>query len=584
MEIIDSVNKLVILKTQKNQSVEQILLELNSKFFYYNKKITKILNSDNTIKKDSEIINESVVYITNLLTILCYKDQIRIFSPKIMYSKWKHYKKFFDISEKEFESFLEIIKHRNKPEIKVATIKVKLNVDLDHVYSEIKDSVTGLFLNSKKQGLIKIDPKWKNVIVVNWKLGCEIFINKTEIKFQFKTIPVTIDDIAFDVFTFCALFSDDIKSYSQLEIVGVTAGITIKSIDNDLIQIKKNIQNSYNQFYDYNIFTDSLQIIPKQKDIFKKIIFYNDSTIRFDIKFENYSDLFKIFDFFVNNVFVNLKLSFDNFKLKSNSTDCQKSRQVDIVFGTKKQIHEKQLLPFLKMVCNPDSDHYFPGFTKKGTPCCFKKSNHSQLQFLLFGNSFFEPKGEFNFTSKELESQKQKVNIYIIETDFLNTKDYSFQLQNSDYPYDIYPLNSFYLWDQFTNQIWILKLKNGDTKFKETFGFKLNFNIYSGIFYYKDFMNKKITGQVLDSRNNVYFIEFKGKGLIPIKSQPKIEGLPEIPLKQYPIETQTKLLKDLKLIFTETTNFILIKDSFIRIPKTEKGVKELLEINKLLLI
>ena len=583
MEIIDSVNKKFLLKVLVNSSVENILLELESKFFYYNKKITKILNSDNSIKNDSEVINEKVVYVTNLITILCFKDPIRFFTPKLMYSKWIHYKKFFNISEKEFASFIEIIKQRNKPVIKSTTAIVKLNQDLDFVYSEIKDSVVGLFYNSKKQGLIKVDSKWKNTIVINWKFGIEVFITKSEVRFIFKTTSNIIDDINFEVFTFCALFSDEIKSYSQIEIVSVIATFPIISVKNDLLQIKKNIQDSFKDFYDYNIFTDSLQIIPKKKDSFKKIIFYNDPLVRFDIKFEKYSELFNIFDFFVNNVFSGLDMVFDNFKLKTNSTDCQKSRQIELLFGKESTINEKELTPFLKMVCNPESEYHFPGFTKKGTPCCFKKSTHSQLKFLLFENYTFEPIGQFNFTSKESESQKQKVNIYIIETDFLNSKDYSFELQNSDYPYDIYSLNSFYLWDQFTNQIWVLKNNKGETTFKEKFNFKLNFNIYSGIFYYKDFLNKKITGQVLDTQGNVYFIEFKNKALIPIKSQPKIDEVPILELKEQNVETQKKLLTDLKLVFTETTNFIIIKDSFIRIPKTKKGVEELLEINELLL-
>jgi len=563
-------------------TVSDLKEKLKENYFYYKPEFARILDLNHKILKDSDIVRSEKIFTISLFNEI-FKKNLEFYGPKIFNIEYSKIKKDFEISEIEFQKVFEIYSKRRYPEINSVVGKVTVdNLNVENVFQRIKYLVPGIYYKGTILGNIKADPKWitDNTIYINWTFNCKISISKYDIKFIFKDSKFKIDNIYFDILLFLEIAEkfNVLFGFKDIILSNFSTVVSIPWINSNIKIITDQLKNKYLDFYNYNLSSDSIHVIPKFKDTFSKIIIHKGPGIRIEIKgVDDYNNYSFIFDF-VLNLLIDLENTISENILKSNSSDCQKGRQPNLILGTNSKNKSTLTLNAFEKVSCETSDYKYPGYTKKGTPCCFKNENHS-LKFEIFGKeNYFEFVDNICFISKEQESEKISSNVFILHVDLTSSKN--FTLENSDYSYDIYDTFTFYLNDSLKKTWYKLRTKDGNTKFDTSFGFKLDIPRISGLFYYKDFKKtKNITGQIVDPDNNCKFLIYKDT-LIPVKNQQAIKGLTKEKLFIVDKEKQRKTCLSLKLEFKESENWILLSDTLIKIPISEFGFNELIELEK----
>lgn len=582
MIIYDTITKGILLEIKDTIiSVEDLKEELRKQYFYYIPRYTKILDGHSKILDDTFEISSETVFAFTLFNEI-FKKNLEFYGPKLFKIEYDLIKTDFDISEIEFLKIFNLYDIRRYPEINSVLGKVNFDKSLilEQVFEKIKYKVPGIYFKGNIFGKIKADPKWISdyTIYIDWTFNCNITISKNHIKFIFKDSKFKIDHVYFDILLFLEISENFNVNYSFNDIIleNFSTTSTIIWVNSNILEITNQLKSRFINFYNYNLSSDSIHIIPKNKENFGKIIIHKGPGIKIEIKnLKNYSDFSIVFDF-VLNLFVDLDINLSENILKSNSSDCQKGRQPNLILGKNTTSQEMNINLQEKVSCDNPGFSY-PGYTKNGTPCCFKNKTHLNLKFEIFGKENHFVFTKCNFLTKEQESEKIKSNVYIIQVDLVNSKE--FTLEKSEYPYDIYSTFTFYLYD-IPKKTWFkLVDSNENSIFSDNFGFKLPFPRIKGLFYYKDLLKIKVSGQILDFNENITFLVYK-QTLIPIKSQPAVKNLAKVKLFIPDITKQRKTLVSLKIDFKESENWILLSDTLIKIPLTEFALNELIELEK----
>ena len=582
MIIYDTITKGILLELKDTIiSVVDLKQELRKHYFYYIPMFTKILDKDSKILEDNFEISSDTAFAFTLFNEI-FKKNLEFYGPKLFKIEYDLIKSDFDISEIEFQKIFNLYDIRRYPEINSVLGKVAFenSLVLEKVFEKIKYKVPGIYFKGKIFGNIKADPKWISdyTIYINWTFNCNITISKNVMKFIFKDSKFKIDHVYFDILLFLEIseYFNTSYTFSDIELENFSTISIIPWVNSDILDITNQLKSRFLNYYNYNLSSDSIHIIPKQKENFSKIIIHKGPGVKIEIKnLKGYNDYSIVIDFILN-LFVDLNINLNQNILKSNSSDCQKGRQPNLILGRGTTDLELNLNASEKVSCDVPA-FSFPGYTKNGTPCCFKNKTHSNLKFEIFGKENYFEFTKCDFISKEQESERISSNVYVIKVDLVNSKN--FLLEESNYPYDVYDTFTFYLLDVPKKTWFILKSKT-NFKFSENFGFKLNIPRIKGLFYYKDLAKTKgLTGQVLDPDGNITFLVYKDT-LIPIKSQPHVKGLLKTKLFIPEISKQRKTLVSLKLNFKESENWILLSDTLVKIPLTEFALNELIELEK----
>ena len=585
MLVLDSITKKQLLTLDTTETtVERILTELAANFFYYKKDFVRVLSPSSKLLNPEDIVTDSEVYVISLFNNIFSKN-IDFFGPKLFEIEYNTIKADFPVSEIRFQKIFSLYNIRRYPNIEsiVSRINTQEDLKLELVYEKIKYMVPGIYFKGKSNGNIQVNSKWSTdySVYINWNINTLISISRNHIKFIMKNVD--IDTVYFTIFSFLGI-SESFRvtfEYTDIQFEHLNLNCQVPWIHSNIQNITNLIKQTYSEFYNYNLFSDSIHIIPKKKENFSKIIIHKGPGLTIEIKGTVLQDFHILFDFVINCLCIDLFVDLDSNFTKKNTVDCQKGRQPNLILGTAKNENEMNINRNEKISCLGNGIHVFPGYTKNGTTCCFKNQGHTFLKFQIFGkDTFFEPISKLNFISKEKESDRIKSNVCIIELD--NTK--KMNLQRSEYPYAIYKTFTIYLFDTEKKNYWILKNTGTNVStFESSFGFVQVFPKLKGLLYYKNIVDKGIkgvTGQIVDSGNNVTFLVYKENGLIAIKSQPKISGLAVFPLFIPNVVKQRKILKQLNVSFKESERFIILVDSLIKIPLNEFALTELLELDE----
>ena len=331
----------------------------------------------------------------------------------------------------------------------------------------------------------------------------------------------------------------------------------------DLLNNIKKLLNSF--VNDYKIYEKAMEIVTYNNI---KILIHTTKKLSIDIfnvTLQNYHTLMTA----LNAILFNC-LKYQEIKEHTNTKDCQKTRQPKFELGFLKQSSEHHLqIGGNKTLKCEDPNYKYPGFTKKGTPCCFKIPTENKFSLLGITGKF-EPCEPMQIT-KETLTNKLKKNVYVI--DLIEN-----ECLNSDYQYDIYDTSKIYAFHSETNQWWECN------KITET---KLEYKTpsYTGIKYAKEYVtNKKlkpfIKSQIIDQFENTIYLEIND-GLVPVVPQPKILGLQVKHLHFVESQLQCKLLDLFKIPYEIISkDFIRIKNLGIYIPTSAYGQMELVSLEK----
>lgn len=268
-----------------------------------------------------------------------------------------------------------------------------------------------------------------------------------------------------------------------------------------------------------------------------------------------------------------LKYRKNAFKDKTDVKDCQEKRQGSLYYFKE----DNGLRIDYVRVFKCDRETYsFPGYTKKGVPCCFSTSKGLSLKG-LDPNYTFHPFEKPGYLNKEKMSKSLKKNVYII--DYRDRK-----FIGSHIPYDIYQTNNVLLLEPIFNTMYILKDPRGKTDIPDRIikelGYSLEFPVFENIKYVKQHNKAHFTNEVTDIFGNTVYLKHKSGALMPVVPQEYTGIYPEIKLQTVDPEVQKKYLDSISIKYTEDPRGALYIESLgIYVPIRENFTNLLLDVN-----
>ena len=378
------------------------------------------------------------------------------------------------------------------------------------------------------------------------------------------------------------------KFIKDTTILFKTHNVNITNIDN-ITYINERINLDFDKLnillhksnLDVKVYDTSIQFFIKGK----KVILYKKKNLSLTFFDMSESVYLKTLDYIFKNIIQECDWEENNpFIEKQDTRDCQEKRQGEVLQIMESE--EKDLEISLSKIfrCSRNEEYSFPGYTKKGSLCCFSSVPTFKFSKEFNDFTFYPSKENKSILNKEISSISRKKNIYVIDW-------FTKQLIESDVAYDVYNSCEIYLHISTFNDLWIMKDSKNKSEFSSDIihqlGLKLDYPKFEGINWMKD-IYRKYSFEIVDKFNNTVFLETKDGAYMPVVPQNYTSILPQKEMSYVDFDLQTEYLKEMNIKFNTNENFIVSEKLGIYIPYNNYGVKILedilSEINNCLLV
>jgi len=531
---------------------EQFIKQRVGTIIYYSQKTIKVhFKEENVCLIESlhiHILNEAI------------KNDLILRSTKQLHKMYKYFKKVFpDMNSYDFQAALYDINARFNRSI-THKYAIRVYTEIDKEYN-CKDCVISI-----KDGFLKV------------------FFNNTEFNTYIKTIYEALVHTNLQEPVYVNVF--DLTTYKNNRL-----SINIDDIEGvlrthpDFEELDGKPPNNT-----YKVFENTIQLFIKKH----KVIIHKGKTLR--MSFYNMSELsyLKTLDYIQNSILSKVVIkSLDIFTDKTDVKDCQDKRQgeMHLDLGFDLQAETEMYVGLNKIFKCTGESYKFPGYTRKGVPCCFS-SEQKDFKFgkQIKGQYSFHPVSTANNTlesylQKEEMTKKLRKNVYIIDW-------HSGKLQSSNYCYDIYDTSIILLFNDMYSDLYILKDSKGNENLRTSdvhkFGYTYDYPKFTGIKWIKDYIvskgmltfRKYYKSEVIDAFGNTIFLERADGVLVPIVPQPYLGILDSSTLYKINEEVlplQEKFLSESGIDYTivKEKGYILLKKLGITIPISDPFVDKL---------